>query len=112
MEYFQRAVDITPRMAYRLIKALRKLNVECIVAPYEADAQLAYLSLKGYVQAVIRCRLSLHIRGVMRARLSGMHTLTLTSLKRRVLLSSAASQISPILSKIYNICQIVKLLKS
>ena len=55
MEYFQRAVDITPRMAHRLIKVLRRLRVECIVAPYEADAQLAYLSLKGYVQAVIRC---------------------------------------------------------
>ena len=55
MEYFQRAVDITPRMANRLIKALRRIRVECIVAPYEADAQLAYLSIKGYVQAVIRC---------------------------------------------------------
>jgi exonuclease-1 len=54
MEYFQRAVDITPRMAHKLIKALRRLRVECIVAPYEADAQLAYLSLNGYVQAVIR----------------------------------------------------------
>eukprot|EP00291_Cryptomonas_curvata_P018871 CAMPEP_0172170294 /NCGR_PEP_ID=MMETSP1050-20130122/11183_1 /TAXON_ID=233186 /ORGANISM="Cryptomonas curvata, Strain CCAP979/52" /LENGTH=317 /DNA_ID=CAMNT_0012841451 /DNA_START=141 /DNA_END=1090 /DNA_ORIENTATION=+ len=53
MEYFQRAVDITPRMAHRLIKALRKIKVECIVAPHEADAQLAYLNLKGYVQAVI-----------------------------------------------------------
>ncbi len=31
------------------------MGIECIVAPYEADAQLAYLSIKGYVQAVIRC---------------------------------------------------------
>jgi exonuclease-1 len=28
-------------------------GVECIVAPYEADAQLAYLSLINYVDAVI-----------------------------------------------------------
>jgi hypothetical protein len=27
---------VTPHMAHRVIKALRKLNVECIVAPYEA----------------------------------------------------------------------------
>lgn len=53
VEYFQRAVDVTPQMAHKCIKALRKLGVECIVAPYEADAQLAYLNMKGYVSAVI-----------------------------------------------------------
>ena len=53
VEFFQRAVEVTPQMAHRVIKALRKLNVECIVAPYEADAQLAYLSNTGYVTAVI-----------------------------------------------------------
>lgn len=31
----------------------RKLNVQCIVAPYEADAQLAYLSKEGLVDVVI-----------------------------------------------------------
>lgn len=31
----------------------RKLNVECIVAPYEADAQLAYLAKEGLVNVVI-----------------------------------------------------------
>lgn len=39
VEYFQRAVDVTPLMAHKCIKALRKIGVECIVAPYEADAQ-------------------------------------------------------------------------
>lgn len=29
------------------------MNVECIVAPYEADAQLAFLSRSGYVDCVI-----------------------------------------------------------
>ena len=39
-------------MAHTLIKALQVLEVEYYVAPYEADAQLAYLWLKGYVQVV------------------------------------------------------------
>ena len=29
------------------------MNVECIVAPYEADSQLAYLSMNDYIQCVI-----------------------------------------------------------
>jgi len=31
----------------------KKAGVECLVAPYEADAQLAYLARQGYVNAVI-----------------------------------------------------------
>ena len=34
-------------MALDLIKACRAKNVDCIVAPYEADSQLAFLSLRG-----------------------------------------------------------------
>lgn len=34
-------------------QAVRSLGVDCIVAPYEADAQLAYLEKNGFVQAVI-----------------------------------------------------------
>jgi exonuclease-1 len=51
--FFQRAVDVTPLMASQLIRALNAEGVECIVAPYEADAQLAFLSISGYVDAVI-----------------------------------------------------------
>jgi len=40
-------------MAFNLIKELRKRKVEYIVAPYEADAQLAYLSITGQVDAII-----------------------------------------------------------
>jgi len=29
------------------------MKVECIVAPYEADSQLAYLSMQGIVDLVI-----------------------------------------------------------
>jgi len=51
---FQKAVDITPALARTFITELRKLRgVECIVAPYEADAQLAYLSHKDLIHAVI-----------------------------------------------------------
>ncbi|KAI8818712.1 uncharacterized protein EV422DRAFT_536597 [Fimicolochytrium jonesii] len=52
-EQFQSCVDVTPRMAAELIKLLRKENIECIVAPYEADAQIAYLLDKGFASAAI-----------------------------------------------------------
>ncbi|XP_042358282.1 exonuclease 1 [Plectropomus leopardus] len=50
---FSRCVNITPAMAHNLIKAARAKGVDCVVAPYEADAQLAYLSKSGLAQAVI-----------------------------------------------------------
>ncbi|XP_013785317.2 exonuclease 1-like [Limulus polyphemus] len=52
-ECFQRSVDVTSEMAHELIKACRQKGVDCIVAPYEADAQLAYLNKIGIVQIVI-----------------------------------------------------------
>ncbi|KAH9576044.1 hypothetical protein CY35_01G142900 [Sphagnum magellanicum] len=52
-ECYRKAVDITPAIAFRLIKVLRKENVEYIVAPYEADAQMAFLALHGHVDLVI-----------------------------------------------------------
>ncbi|KAJ0965015.1 hypothetical protein J5N97_026153 [Dioscorea zingiberensis] len=52
-----KSVRITPMMAHELIQILRKENVEFVVAPYEADAQLAYLSNldadKGGIDVVI-----------------------------------------------------------
>ena len=50
---YAESIDITPQIAYEFITALRKLEVEYYVAPYEADAQLAYLYLTGKVQMVI-----------------------------------------------------------
>ncbi|KAM9345078.1 exonuclease 1 [Symphorus nematophorus] len=50
---FTRCVNITPTMAHNLIKAARARGVDCVVAPYEADAQLAYLTKSGLAQAVI-----------------------------------------------------------
>lgn len=51
--YLKQCVDITPKMAHNLIKACRQLNVDCIVAPYESDAQLAFFCLKGVAECVI-----------------------------------------------------------
>ena len=79
-ECYQKAVDITPAIALRLIQVrsgcrelglhafvscltqsfflvefqvLKEKNVEFIVAPYEADAQMAFLARNEYVHIVI-----------------------------------------------------------
>ncbi|CAM0910547.1 unnamed protein product [Alopecurus aequalis] len=57
IDFFRKAVQITPSMAYQLIQILRSENIEFVVAPYEADAQLAYLATldadQGGIAAVI-----------------------------------------------------------
>ncbi|KAJ5594195.1 uncharacterized protein N7459_000403 [Penicillium hispanicum] len=50
---FQKAVDVTPYMARQLIEELKKLNVQYVVAPYEADPQMVYLEQQGIVQGII-----------------------------------------------------------
>lgn len=52
-QFFNKAVDVTPGMAWQLIKALKSTGIALIVAPYEADAQLAYLCREGIVDFVI-----------------------------------------------------------
>ncbi|NXF87620.1 EXO1 Exonuclease, partial [Eubucco bourcierii] len=52
-ECFGRSVNVTHVMAREVMKAARARGVDCIVAPYEADAQLAYLNKTGMVQAII-----------------------------------------------------------
>lgn len=49
----QKAVDVTPVMAREVIEELRKLDVEYVVAPYEADSQLAYLEKEGIINGVL-----------------------------------------------------------
>lgn len=49
----QKAVDVTPEMARQLIDELKKLGVQYVVAPYEADAQLAYLEKQGVIQGIL-----------------------------------------------------------
>ncbi|KAF5296924.1 hypothetical protein FQA39_LY12281 [Lamprigera yunnana] len=52
-QYFRQCVDITHAMALSLIKECRKKNIDCIVAPYEADSQLAFLNMQGIADIVI-----------------------------------------------------------
>ncbi|KAF0917118.1 hypothetical protein E2562_016924 [Oryza meyeriana var. granulata] len=52
-ECYQKAVDITPRIAFELIQVLKQEKVDYIVAPYEADAQMTFLSVNKLVDAVI-----------------------------------------------------------
>eukprot|EP00127_Corallochytrium_limacisporum_P006568 Clim_evm40s230 gene=Clim_evmTU40s230 len=53
VEMFQKCCDVTPQMALSLIRALRKRDIEYLVAPYEADSQLAYLYKNKLVDGVI-----------------------------------------------------------
>ncbi|RNF27597.1 putative exonuclease [Trypanosoma conorhini] len=52
-QLLEKGMDITTELAHAVIQVLQERRLECIVAPYEADAQLAYLCKEGYVQAVI-----------------------------------------------------------
>ena len=49
----QKAVDVTPSMARELIEELKRLDVPYVVAPYEADSQLAYLEKQGTISGVL-----------------------------------------------------------
>ncbi|KAK8890262.1 hypothetical protein M9Y10_035034 [Tritrichomonas musculus] len=53
LSYYQKAVMITSETVYTWIQELRKKNIEYIVAPYEADAELAYLCRTNYVDCVM-----------------------------------------------------------
>ncbi|KAK8963965.1 Exonuclease 1 [Platanthera guangdongensis] len=50
---YQKAVDISPSIAFQLIQVLKQENVDYVVAPYEADAQMTFLSMHNHVDAVI-----------------------------------------------------------
>ncbi len=52
-ECFQRCIECTPKMALDVIKACHNLGVDVLVAPYEADAQLAYLNRNNIAQVII-----------------------------------------------------------
>ena len=49
----QKAVDVTPEMSRQVIEALKHAGVQYVVAPYEADSQLAYLERKGIINGVL-----------------------------------------------------------
>lgn len=52
-KYIASSIDVTHEMALELIRTCRSMKIDSIVAPYEADAQLAYLNLNGFVDCVI-----------------------------------------------------------
>ncbi|KAJ2623522.1 hypothetical protein GGI26_002361 [Coemansia sp. RSA 1358] len=52
-ELFQKCVEATPAMAKAVIEELKKHGFRYIVAPYEADAQLAFLESQGVISAAI-----------------------------------------------------------
>jgi len=47
------AFEVTPAMTSELIVELKRRKVEFVVAPYEADAQLAWMASVGAIQGVI-----------------------------------------------------------
>lgn len=49
----QKAVDVTPEMARLVIEELKKAGIQYVVAPYEADSQLAYLEKKGIINGIV-----------------------------------------------------------
>ncbi|XP_010460735.1 PREDICTED: exonuclease 1-like [Camelina sativa] len=52
-ECYSKAVDISPSIAHELIQVLRQENVDYVVAPYEADAQMTFLAINNQVDAII-----------------------------------------------------------
>ncbi|KAJ2368182.1 Rad2 nuclease [Coemansia sp. RSA 2610] len=52
-EMFQRSLEATPQMAKVVIEELKREGFRYLVAPYEADAQLAYLERTGVIAASI-----------------------------------------------------------
>lgn len=50
---YSSAITVTSRMISEFIEVLKKMEIEYYIAPYEADAQLAYLYKIGYISWVI-----------------------------------------------------------
>lgn len=51
--FYQKAVEITSATVFTWVQKLRESNVEYIVAPYEADAELSFLCRNSYVDCVL-----------------------------------------------------------
>ncbi|CCW65072.1 unnamed protein product [Phytomonas sp. EM1] len=54
LECVWKAVDVSTELAHAVLQVLREeRRVECLVAPYEAEAEMAYLCREGYVGAAL-----------------------------------------------------------
>lgn len=51
--YLKRTISITPDMVNNICLALKQDGIEVIIAAYEADAELAYLSRINMVDVVV-----------------------------------------------------------
>jgi exonuclease-1 len=61
---FAESIDITPDLAYAFIKVLKDWKIEFYIAPYEADAQLAFLYISKRISVVITEDSDLLVYGV------------------------------------------------
>jgi exonuclease-1 len=52
-KFFRRSLKVKSRMLNSLIEILKQMDIKVIVAPYEADSQLAYLVRKKYADFAI-----------------------------------------------------------
>lgn len=52
-KYYNLAVNVTSKMAKSVIEKLKDMQVNYIIAPYEADPQLAYLANNGLIDVII-----------------------------------------------------------
>lgn len=52
-DYMKRCAAITPRILADVLAALRTRQLEYIISPYEADAQLTFLQRTGYIHYVL-----------------------------------------------------------
>ncbi|OIR56924.1 MAG: exonuclease 1-like protein [Amphiamblys sp. WSBS2006] len=52
-KYAAKAVDVTSTMIQDLVVFLRAEGIQCLIAPYEADSQLAYLERTNMIDAVL-----------------------------------------------------------
>lgn len=50
---YKGSVSVKPYLLQALIHQLKAVNVEFVIAPYEADSQLAYMSLSGYIHSIV-----------------------------------------------------------
>mmetsp|Transcript_37393 Transcript_37393/g.27186 ORF Transcript_37393/g.27186 Transcript_37393/m.27186 type:complete len:80 (-) Transcript_37393:100-339(-) len=52
-KYFTRSLTLRTRMIELMIDILESLKIDFIMAPYEADAQMAYMVREGYADFAV-----------------------------------------------------------
>eukprot|EP00056_Hartaetosiga_gracilis_P018322 m.10495 g.10495 ORF g.10495 m.10495 type:complete len:749 (-) comp6632_c0_seq2:223-2469(-) len=52
-EYIQKGLDVNFSIRYKMICVCKLLDIRFVVAPYEADAQLAFMLKEGVIDAII-----------------------------------------------------------